>query len=58
MRMNNLEEYKKQHTIRDIGFCLEVDSLKAAIILSIPYRITWYKDQMFQSGKPIIKWVK
>jgi len=57
MRMSNLEEYKKLHTLNEYGFCLEVDTLKSAIILSYPYRITMYKEKLYQGGKIIITFI-
>ena len=52
-----LKEYEKQHTV-NYGAFLEVDCLKAAIILSMQHRIIFYNDVLYYLGKPIVTYVE
>ncbi len=57
MNEKQIADYRIKHTVKDHGFCLEVASLKSAIILSFPYRITSFEDTLYFEGKPLIKFI-
>ncbi len=57
MGEEEIAEYKIKHTVKDYGWCLEVASLKSAIILSFPYRITSFEDTLYFEGKPLLKFI-
>jgi|FLOH01.1.fsa_nt_gi hypothetical protein len=54
MNEKEIAEYRLKHTVKDYGWCLELNSLKSAIVLSYPMAITMYKDRLFIEGKPLL----
>jgi len=57
MTDEELKEYREKHTVRDLGWCIIVDSYKSAIVCSLPFRLTMYNNKIFQSGKTLITFV-
>ncbi len=57
MNEKEIAEYRIKHTVKDYGFCLEVASLKSAVILSFPHRITSFEDTLYFEGKPLLKFI-